>query len=92
MHAHASVMHACSAHAYEIRTYETHARKLHTRKMRAHIVHTHETYAHQMHAHRGVAFSLGMKCQRTLKANLALGPVTPGVQYCRQAGQKELSV
>jgi hypothetical protein len=74
---HASVVHACKAHAYE---------------MRAHIVHTHETYAHQKHAHRGVAFSLGMKCQRTLKANLTLGPVTPGVQYCRQAGRKELSV
>jgi hypothetical protein len=49
-------MHACEIHACEIHAHETHAHQMHT---------------HEIYAHRSMAFSLDMKCQRTLSGNLA---------------------
>src|SRR5271156_6554814 len=68
----------------------------------AYEVHAHETYVYQMHAYqmhareihgyRSVAFSLGMKCQRTLKANLALYPGSPlsGHHHGLDSGTEEV--
>jgi hypothetical protein len=47
-------------------TLEVHAYEVHACEANAHEIHPHEIYAH-----RSVAFSLDMKCQRTLSGNLA---------------------
>jgi len=92
MHAHE--MHACEICAYKMHThkiqahdtraYEVYPHGMHTREMHVHEMHAYEMYddkvhANEIYAHRSVAFSLGMKCQRTLSGNLTLDPITSGI-------------
>jgi len=73
-------IHTREIHAHEMHAYEIYDDKVHAYET---MRHAHQMYAHEIYAHRSVAFSLGMKCQRTLNGNLILGPITSGIYSLR---------
>jgi hypothetical protein len=67
-------------HAHEVRARKMHTRKIHARES------TPVRYTPIRCTLMSVAFSLGMKCQRTLSGNLALGPL-----FCAVKSVSEIS-